>query len=262
MIVRQGLIVIMLAGLLFLGVSSVSSEHKGLAIAEEADRRDRGWGDSRADAIMVLRNRQGQESTRKMRLRWLEVDADGDKVLVVFDRPKDVKGTALLSHTHSITPDDQWLYLPALKRVKRIAAANKSGPFVGSEFAYEDMVSHEVPKYTYKWLRDEALDGVETLVVERYPAYEHSGYTRQIVWIRGDIYRPARIEFYDRKNELLKTLIVRDYRRYLDRYWRPDHMEMINHQTGKSTRLTWSNYRFKTGLSERDFHRRVLKSVR
>ena len=142
-----------------------SPEEKGLAIAQEADRRDTGWGDQSADMVMVLRNRQGQESTRRIRNRSLEVTGDGDKALSIFDDPADVKGTAFLSFTHATRPDDQWLYLPALKRVKRIASANKSGPFMGSEFAYEDIASQEVDKYTYQWLRNETLEGREVFVL-------------------------------------------------------------------------------------------------
>ena len=179
--------------LLTLSLSSVfaeTPEEKGLAIAMEADKRDTGWTDQIADMQMILKNKQDDESIREMKITTLEVQGDGDKSLLIFDSPKDVKGTAFLSYTHSLTPDDQWLYLPALKRVKRISSSNKSGPFVGSEFAYEDLASQEVEKYKYKWLRDEVVDGNEAFVIERYPQYEHSGYTREIVWIDKKIYHP------------------------------------------------------------------------
>ena len=125
---------------------SESPEEKGLAIAVEADRRDIGFSNFTAELLMILRNRHGDESTRHLRSRTLEVDEDGDKTLIIFDRPRDVKGTALLTFSHKQGSDDQWLYLPALKRVKRIASNNKSGPFMGSEFAYEDIASQEVEK--------------------------------------------------------------------------------------------------------------------
>ena len=249
---------------ILLGPSAMAEtpEERGLAIAIEMDKRDTGWGDQTADMQMILRNRQGEESTREIRTKVLEVDGDGDKSLTVFDSPKDVKGTAFLSYTHALTPDDQWLYLPALKRVKRISSRNKSGPFMGSEFAFEDLSSQEVEKYTYKLLREEPLDGKDTYVVERRPSYEFSGYTRSIAWIDKDIWRPLKIEFYDRKDALLKTLTFREYQQYADRYWRPDQMFMDNHQTGKSTLLIWNDYVFGTGLSDRDFDRNSLKRAR
>ncbi len=237
-------------------------EEKGLAIATESDQRDSGWVDQTSELVMILRNKQGDEATREIRTRTLEVEGDGDKSMSIFDTPADVKGTAFLSFTHALKPDDQWLYLPALKRVKRISSRNKSGPFMGSEFAYEDLTSQEVQKYTYKWLRDEKLNDHDTHVIEAYPAYEHSGYTRQIVWLDKGHLRPVKIEFYDRKDSLLKTLNQHDYKEYLPGIFRADRFEMVNHQTGKSTTLLWSNYAFKTGLTDRDFDKNSLKRAR
>ena len=254
--------IVLLAIVLLPDASAESPEEKGLAIAEEMDRRDRGWKDQRASLVMTLRNRQGQESRRAIRVSTLEVDGGGDKSLTVFDTPRDVKGTAFLSFTHATKPDDQWIYLPALKRVKRISSTNKSGPFMGSEFAYEDLSSQEVEKFRYKWLRDETLDGKKTMVVEYFPEYEHSGYTRQIVWIDSEIWRVIKTEFYDRRGALRKTLTMGDYQRYADRYWRPGVMHMVNHQSGKSTELQWSDYRLGTGLSESAFDRNALKRAR
>ena len=244
------------------GLQAETAEEKGLAIAMEVDTRDQGWGDFQADMEMLLRNRQGEESLRKMRVKSLEVEGDGDKTLIVFDEPRDVKGTALLTFSHKVKDDDQWLYLPALKRVKRIASRNKSGPFMGSEFAYEDLASQEIEKYTYKYIRDGELDGIPVFLIERYPVSKYSGYTRQLVWIDKARYIPLKIEFYDRKNSLLKTLVFKGYRQYLDKYWRASEMFMENHQTGKSTLLTWKNYRFRTGLKDSDFTRNSLKRIR
>lgn len=245
-----------------LNVLAQSAEERGLEIAVEADRRDNGFHDSTAAMQMVLRNKQGDESTRQIRVRSLEQTNDGDKSLTTFDEPADVKGTNFLSFTHKVGPDDQWLYLPALKRVKRISSRNKSGPFMGSEFAYEDISSQEVEKYTYRYLRDEAYNEFDCFVIERYPVDKYSGYTRQVVWLDKREYRPQKIEFYDRKNSQLKTLTYSGYRQYLDKYWRADEMFMTNHQTGKSTTLTWTDYRFQTGLTERDFDRTSLERAR
>ncbi|MFT5397145.1 MAG: outer membrane lipoprotein-sorting protein [Gammaproteobacteria bacterium] len=245
-----------------LNSANAESFGKGLAIAKEADARDTGWTDQIADMSMTLKNKQGDSSTRVMSITTFEVPGDGDKSLITFDSPKDIKGTAFLSHTHSLTPDDQWLYLPALKRVKRISSSNKSGPFVGSEYAYEDLSSQEVEKYKYKWLRDETLNGRESFVIERFPQYEHSGYTRQIVWLDKEMYQPLQLEFFDRKNSQLKTLQFLDYKQYLDQYWRPGAMQMTNHQNGKSTRLTWTDYKFKNDFSDRDFDKNTLKRAR
>ncbi|KPJ89222.1 MAG: hypothetical protein AMJ53_15945 [Gammaproteobacteria bacterium SG8_11] len=248
--------------LLPLSLFAETPEEKGLAIAVEADKRNSGWKDQKADLTMILRNRHGQTTERAIRTKSMEVENDGDKSMSIFDNPMDVKGTAFLSFTHATTPDDQWLYLPALKRVKRIASNNKSGPFMGSEFAYEDLSSQEVEKFTYKWLRDEPYEGKDAFVVERIPTYEYSGYTKQIAWIDKEIYQPLKIEFYDRKSALLKTLTNHEYKQYLDKYWRASRMEMVNHQTNKSTTLHWENYQFGNGYTDRDFDRNSLKRAR
>ncbi len=248
--------------LLPLVVQAETPEEKGLAIAIEADNRDTGFVDHTNNVQMILRNKQGQESTRVIRSKTLEVDGDGDKSMTIFDEPRDVKGTALLSFTHKEGPDDQWLYLPALKRVKRIASDNKSGPFMGSEFAYEDISSQEVEKYTYMFLRDDTLDGLDVFVFERYPVDKKSGYTRQIIWLDKEHYKERKIEYYDRKNVLLKTLVLNDFHQYLDKFWRAHNMYMENHLTGKSTRLLQSDYAFNTGLTDRDFDKNSLKRAR
>jgi len=235
---------------------------RGLKIALEADRRDTGYQNFKAELTMLLRNKHGKESLRNMRTRSLEVAGDGDKTMIIFDQPRDVKGTALLTFSHKIEADDQWLYLPALKRVKRISSRNKSGPFMGSEFAYEDLASQEVEKYTYRYVKDDILDGQAMFIVERDPVDENSGYKRQLIWIDQAEYRPIKIEFYDRKDSLLKTLNFTGYVQYLDQYWRAREMYMENHQTGKSTLLTWEDYQFRLDLDDSDFTNNSLKRAK
>lgn len=242
--------------------STTSPEEKGLAIVQMADCRDTGWKDSEAQMLMILRNRQGRESKREVRVRTMEVDCDGDKGLSIFDTPRDVKGTAVLTFSHALEPDHQWIYLPALKRVKRISSKNKSGPFMGSEFAYEDIASQEVDKYTYKYLRIDVYNGMFCYVVERKPAYKFSGYKRQEAWFDKKHFNPQQVIYYDRKWALLKTLTFKDYQQYLGTYWRANEMFMQNHQTGKSTKLLWEEYQFGNDFSERDFDQTTLKRLR
>ena len=211
---------------------------------------------------MILRNRDGDEAVRIFRMKFKEVLDDGDKSVVLFDDPADVKGTALLSFSHPLEQDDQWLYLPALKRVKRISSKNKSGPFMASEFAYEDIASQEAEKFRYTYLRDERLEGMDCFVLEREPLYAHSGYRRQIVWLDKEHYRVYKIESYDRRDRLLKTLNMVGYQRYLNQFWRPDKISMVNHQSGKSTDLLWSEYAFRINTRESDFKPNSLKRLR
>ncbi len=239
-------------------------EQKGFAIAARADRSDRGFTDSRVEMKMVLRNAAGQEASRTLALNTLEVPDEqlGDKTLIVFDSPADIDGTALLSHAKILDADDQWLYLPALKRIKRISSVNKSGPFVGSEFAFEDFTALELNKYTYKYLREEPCGDMTCDVVERKPRYEHSGYTRQVAWTDQRDFQVRKVDFYDRRGDLLKTLEQKEYRQYDDKFWRAHLLAMTNHQTKKSTDLIFSDFAFKTGLRDRDFVKNTLKRIR
>lgn len=239
-----------------------TTEEKALTIIKERDARDSGWGDSVSEMTMTLRNKKGQESVREMRSKSLEVDGDGDKSLNIFDKPRDVKGTSFLTFSHINEPDEQWLYLPALKRVKRISSKNKSGPFMGSEFAYEDLASQEVDKYTYNFIKDDSVDGQDAWVIESKPVYENSGYTRLLVWVDKSEYRNLKVEYYDRKNSLLKTLTFHDYKRYIDKIWRASRMEMVNHQNNKSTTLSWIKQEFSTGLTDSDFNKNSLKRAK
>lgn len=241
---------------------TLTPEEMGLRIARDTQARGQGFGNLTAQQIMILRNKQGQESLRKLRVKVLEVPEDGDKSLFVFDNPRDVQGTALLIHGHKVAADDQWLYLPALKRVKRISSSNQSGSFMGSEFAYEDMSSPELEKFTYRYLRDEPCGDLTCTVMERFPVNKKSSYSRQVIWQDREDLRTWKIEYYDRKNAHLKTLTLSDYKLYLDRYWRTGQMTMVNHLTGKSTVITWTDYRFQTDLDDRDFTKTGLRRAR
>lgn len=255
-----------LAGLMLMTspVASQEAAQKGYEIAAKSDRSDRGFGDSMVVLNMVLRNAAGAESTRSMLMTTLELpdESIGDRSLIRFDSPADIEGTALLSYAKILDADDQWLFLPALKRVKRISSRNKSGPFVGSEFAFEDITGQELEKYEHVWVREEACGELTCDVLERKPRYENSGYTRQLVWIDQQDAQFRKIEFYDRKNDLLKTQTFEDYKLYDGSFWRAQIFRMENHQTGKSTILNFGEYTFNSGLGENDFVKGVLKRQR
>ena len=244
------------------GYAASSAEEAGLEIATEARERQKGFGNFTANLTMLLRNKRGQESTREVRLKVLEVANDGDRTVFVFDRPRDVKGTAFLVHSHRDTSDDQWLYLPALKRVKRISSSKQSGSFMGSEFSYEDMGTPEVEKYTHRFIRNEPCGNLECSVTERIPVNKDSGYSRQLIWLDRKEFRTIKVEYYDRRNEHLKTMVVEGYQQYLGRYWRADEITMTNHLTGKSTVLLWENYEFGTNIKASDFSQNALKRIR
>ena len=244
---------------LFLNFVSADEINRGLEIALKADNSFSGYGDSKTNLKMLLKDRKGSITERVMKMNLLEVPEDGDKSLIVFESPRDVRGVAVLSHAHKTGSDEQWLYLPALKRVKRVASKNRTGPFLGSEFSLEDLSFQEVEKYSYEYLREEVLEEKECDVIKRIPLDPYSGYTKQIVWVSKMDPLIYQIHHYDRKSFHFKTQIFRGYTKYLNKFWRPNEIHMINHQTNKTTTLFFEDMAFNTGLSEKDFTKNSLK---
>jgi len=227
-------------------------------VAQKNDDVMHGFKDSKSDMTMTLINASGQQRERKMEMLVLEKKG-GDKSLMTFISPADVKGTKFLSYSHIKKDDDQWLYLPALKRVKRIASKNKSGSFMGSEFSYEDLSSTDVDKYSYKGdAKIVKLNGKKVYQGERAPVTKNSGYTKQVVWTDMTSFLTQKVDYYNRTGELLKTATFNAYNKISGK-WRIGKMTMVNHQNDKSTILEWKNEKIKVGLKKKDFHKRVLK---
>ncbi|MEM9762081.1 MAG: outer membrane lipoprotein-sorting protein [Pseudomonadota bacterium] len=237
-------------------------KERGFAIMERSDLTDAGFGTSTVQLTMTLSDPSGRTTVRDMQIdtREKEGEGNGDKALTRFFSPPDVEGTALLSHARILDQDDQWLYLPGLRRVKRISSANKSGPFVGSEFAFEDLTASELGKYDYTYLEtiQDEKTSLELDVVECVPRYERSGYSKLHCYTDTEIFQSRRIEFFDRGGRLLKTLDLGDYRQSPEGFWRSHVQTMTNHLTGKTTVLRYENYDFGVSLRERDFEPSIL----
>lgn len=222
----------------------------------------KGFKDSYEKLEMVLRTDDGKEARRNMVMRSLEVTGDGDKSLIVFQDPADVKGSSVLTHSHIKDDDDQWIYLPALKRVKRISSSNKSGSFMGSEIAYEDLSSNEYEKFSYTLLEKKTEDGVSYYLVEKTPQYKNSGYSKLVDYIRADNFVTDKSIRYDENGKLYKTLRFIDYKKYPNGVWKMKKIEFSNHINKKSTDLVWKeDVKFSNGFSHRDFEKNVLKRM-
>lgn len=231
-------------------------------VALKAESARSGFLDAKSKQKMVLINASGKESIREMESKNLEKPlgskTEGDKSLIEFLSPADVAGTKLLTYENFDRDDDQWLYLPALKRVKRIASKNKSGSFMGSEFSYEDISSWSIEKYNYKGeATEEKFNEIECYKYERIPKDKYSGYTKQLVWVNKENFTVVKIEYFDRKSELLKVAMFENQK--IKGVWRTKKIQMKNLQSRKETILTWENDEIKLGLKEKEFSKRVLK---
>ena len=241
-----------------------TAAEKGLRIATKSADTESGVRDMSADGEMILYSARGATSTRRFENRTVEnADNRGSRSLLVFDWPGDIRNTALLTHSFDTAKDDQWLYLPAVRKVRRISSSGRSGSFVGSEFAYEDMLDQDVNEFSHLWIRAEPCPNAPGTcdVIDRTPK-SSSSYSLQRVWIDQRDARVRTVQYFDRRGAHLKTLRVSGYRKYNGAYWRPGVMDMTNHLTNKRTELKWTNYRFDQNVNATEFTPNALRNIR
>ncbi len=252
------IIVLLSLHMFMANVNAMCPEEQGLQIAQAMQASVSGWGDIQSDMEMIIRSPNGKENKMALESKMLEVEGDGDKSLILFKLPQSVAGVKLLSHSHIKADDEQWTFMPKTKKINQIGGKAKSGSFLGSQFSFEDLSSFKIEKYRFRYLRDEKCDIEQCSVLAIYPEYKGSGYSKMVSWIDKQS-RVQKIEYYDREDELLKTLTINEYKKIDDKYWQPVSSEMKNNQNNKTTELVISNIRLKTGLQSRDFDKSVLK---
>lgn len=241
-----------------------TAAEKGERIARASSEGESGFSDFTVEGEMILFSARGATSTRRFGMRTVENPTDdGSRSLLIFEWPGDIRNTALLTHSFDRAADDQWLYLPAVGKVRRISGSGRAGSFVGSEFAYEDMLDQNVDEFTHEWLRAEACPAnpLTCDVIDRR-ARGSSSYSLQRLWIDQRDRRVRAVQYFDRRGAHLKTLAMAEYRRHENRYWRPGLMVMTNHLTGKKTELRWSGHRFNQGANATDFTPNALRNIR
>ena len=230
---------------------------KGKEIAFNVEKANEGFGGETSTMEMILINARGEKTTRKMTSKIFEVKGDGDKSLIEFELPADVAGTRMLTWSHKIKDNDQWMYLPAFKKIKRISSRNKTGSFMGSEFSFEDLGSQEPEKYEQIYIGEEEINGRKCWVLEQVPTDPKSGYTKLKTWIDQGYMNAAKIQYYDRKGSLLKTALFSDYKQH-GQFWRIGKITMRNHQTKKSSVLTWVNRKLTKDIKNSEFDKAEL----
>jgi predicted RND superfamily exporter protein/outer membrane lipoprotein-sorting protein len=263
---RMAVFGLMLFAVLPLAPVASAQAPSGKQIIERNDAM-RSVDDEQVDLRMELINKKGQKRDRQ--LSWvLKNDAQrNQRALLRFLDPADVRGTALLSIENPDREDDQWLYLPALRKSRRISAANKSDSFVGSDFSYEDLGPEEIDQHDYRFVREENLDGAAVYVVEATPnsgqRKKESGYSRREIYVRKDTASIVRIKYYDRQQELLKTFAARDIRQVpATKTWRAYTVEMKNEKSGHATVITYGRFTVNAGVSDDTFSIRELERER
>lgn len=219
---------------------------------------------SALDIRMTLIDRDGDESTR--RIQTLMKDDDGmTKTITLFLEPASVKNTRFLTVQNEARSDDQWIYLPALRKVKRIASTERDGSFMGSDFSYSDMSYSDasVDESTHTVLREEVYENVSCYVVESVPGEQsESAYGKQISWVDKETWLTARVEFYAKDTSTLtKVLTSRDFQQ-IQGHWIAKTVTMATVESGHKTTLEMQQVKYDIDLNPAYFTTRFLETGR
>ncbi len=258
-------IFLLLAFFVTLGGQAMADDKKARAIMEKMDARDDG-DNMISDMEMTLIDKNGSERKRNIRFFSKDIGEDSYK-LMFFLSPADVKNTGFLTYDYDDEEkdDDQWLYLPALKKTKRIASSDKSGSFMGSDFNYSDMSSKNLTDYDFKLLKEAEVRGEKVWVIESTPrnqdVIEETGYTKSIVLIRQDNFVVVRAVHWEKDGSKRKYLDVKQLE-LIDGIWTSLEITMTT-KRGKSithkTVLKNSNVKYNQKLEETLFTIRRLE---
>lgn len=221
--------------------------------------------DSTQDATFRLINGQGQERVRETAGETKLVPGSTDnRRVVVFNSPADISGTKTLLIEHTGADDDIWIYLPAMKKVRRLVASNKRDPFVGTDFSYGDVIGYRVEDWNHKLVREEQFGGFDCYVVESTPKNSEvadiSSYSKRVSWIDKKSSVAVKTEIYDLQGALLKRLLSEDVREVdaPNNKWQAMKLTAENVQTGHKTIIELKNFKANAGVADEIFTTRYL----
>lgn len=247
-----------------LGISTPAfAEPTGLSIMQAVDSREDG-DTLQQDIHQILIDRNDNKRERHM-ISFRKDYGKDSKSIVFFAEPANIRDTALLTFDYDDpnSDDDQWLYLPALKKVRRISSSDRGDYFMGTDFTFEDMKqTPELQDYHWKLLGSESINGFDCWKVEGTPVStdvaRELGYSKLIQWIRKDNDFSIKADYWDQAGRELKHLNIIELKQ-IDGIWSAILIEMINVQSQHKTRLEFSNKAFNTGMKDRMFTQRTLK---
>jgi outer membrane lipoprotein-sorting protein len=230
----------------------------GLEIMQKDYNRPTG-NDMEATLTMTLINSQGDKRVRVIK-QFIRDFGSVEKKIMFFVSPADVKNTSFMnwSYDEEGKDDDQWIYLPALKKIKRISSDSKGDYFMGSDFTYDDLGDRKPSEDTHKILRTEKVNGLDSYVVESVPKDEDYMYSKTITWVVKDRWYGVKKEFYDEDGDLLKVLHLKKVKK-IKGYWIIADVEMDNIQKNHKTRMQLSNIKIDTGIPASKFTTRMMK---
>lgn len=216
--------------------------------------------DMKARVVMKLINPQGQVRERDMTMLRLNIGGSAyQRYYIYFHGPADVKGTSFLVWKYPVKEDDRWIYVPALRLVKRIAAEDKRSSFVGSDFTYEDVSGRDLEDETYALLRKEEFSGRPAYVIEsRRKA--GADYAKRISWIDQERWLPLKEEYLNARNEVIRIFNA-DRIEQKGKHWTVTARSMKNAQSGHRTEVVFKDVEYDVGLKQDVFTERYLRDA-
>ena len=194
---------------------------------------------------LVLQDKDGAKKTMAYTMLGIQADA-GDRLMIRFTEPADIRATALLSvEQMDDDPDhrrsEQWLYLPAFNRTRQIGSAALGDRFVGTDLFFEDLRRRHVDDYAYALLGSEEVDGQPCHVIEATPALaslkKESPYGKSQLWLRKDNLAVVKARYFDRALQPLKEIVASDLTKVGAKAWRPGKVEIVDIQRKHRTTL-------------------------
>jgi len=246
---------IVIAVLLVAGYSA-NAQLTGRQIVEKAYNLPTG-NDITSSLTMTLTNNQGKQRVRKIK-QYSKDMGSVEKSIMFFQSPADVKNTSFMNWSYdSDKSDDQWIYLPALKKTKRISSDSKSDYFMGSDFTYDDLGDRKLDADNHKLLKTETYNGIACYVVESVSKDEDYMYSKTKTWINKSNFTGVKKEFYDEDGDLLKVLSVKKVEK-ISGFWVITNSEMKNVQKNHKTSMVLSSIQINTGISDTKFTERMM----
>lgn len=213
--------------------------------------------DTQGVLTMTLVNSRGEQRVRTLR-QFMKNDSQVEKKIMYFVSPADVRNTSFMNWSYTDgRSDDQWIYLPALRRIRRISSDNKSDYFMGSDFTYDDLGDRHPDKDTHTLLREEAVDGKACYVVESKPKDDDYTYSKTITWVMKDNFLGLKREFYDDSGKLLKELSVKKYEK-VNGFWTILETQMHNVQRDHKTVMKFNEVKINQGIPDSRFTERMM----
>ena len=250
------IVVSVFAIIISMSFQAITQEMTAREIIEKVYNRPEG-DDQTSNLTMTLINKSGKERVRIIK-QFTKDLGDVEKSIMFFQSPADVKNTSFMSWTYdSEKNDDQWIYLPALKKVKRISSDSQSDYFMGSDFTYDDLGDRKLDDDTHSLLGEETIDGVEYYLVESTPKDDEYMYSKTKTWIRKDNFIGLKKEFYDEDEDLLKILHINNFED-ISGFLVITNSEMHNVQKDHKTTMVLGDIEINKGISESKFSERMM----